>query len=186
MLPADKGCVVDNVGTVYAIYEAVYKNMPLIHNILTVTGEGVNTPGNFDVPLGVSHSYLLEKAGGAKEGVLKFVSGGPMMGFAMGSLDVPVVKTSSSILAYLHDEVADSPETPCIHCGRCARACPEFLVPQLMGKAMKNQDVEEFSRLGGMECIECGSCAFVCPAKIPLTQMFKLGKIKIREMNAKK
>ncbi len=186
MLPADKGCVVDNVGTVYAIYEAVYKNMPLIHNILTVTGEGVNTPGNFDVPLGVSHSYLLEKAGGAKEGVLKFISGGPMMGFAMGSLDVPVVKTSSSILAYLHDEVADSPETPCIHCGRCARACPEFLVPQLMGKAMKNQDVEEFSRLGGMECIECGSCAFVCPAKIPLTQMFKLGKIKIREMNAKK
>ncbi len=186
MLPADKGCVVDNIGTVYAIYEAVYKNMPLIHNILTVTGEGVNTPGNFDVPLGVSHSYLLEKAGGAKEGVLKFISGGPMMGFAMGSLDVPVVKTSSSILAYLHDEVADSPETPCIHCGRCARACPEFLVPQLMGKAMKNQDVEEFSRLGGMECIECGSCAFVCPAKIPLTQMFKLGKIKIREMNAKK
>ena len=186
MLPADKGCVVDNIGTVYAIYEAVYKNMPLIHNILTVTGEGVNTPGNFDVPLGVSHSYLLEKAGGAKEGVLKFISGGPMMGFAMGNLDVPVVKTSSSILAYLHDEVADSPETPCIHCGRCARACPEFLVPQLMGKAMKNQDVEEFSRLGGMECIECGSCAFVCPAKIPLTQMFKLGKIKIREMNAKK
>ncbi len=186
MLPADKGCVVDNIGTVYAIYEAVYKNMPLIHNILTVTGEGVNTLGNFDVPLGVSHSYLLEKAGGAKEGVLKFISGGPMMGFAMGNLDVPVVKTSSSILAYLHDEVADSPETPCIHCGRCARACPEFLVPQLMGKAMKNQDVEEFSRLGGMECIECGSCAFVCPAKIPLTQMFKLGKIKIREMNAKK
>lgn len=186
MLPADKGCVVDNVGTVFAIFEAVYKNMPLIHNILTVTGEAVNAPGNYDVPLGVSHSYLLETAGGAKDGTVKFISGGPMMGFALGSLDVPVVKTSSSILGYLHDEVADSPETPCIHCGRCTRACPELLVPQLMGKAMKNQDAEEFAKLGGMECIECGSCAFVCPAKIPLTQMFKLGKIKVREMNAKK
>lgn len=186
MLPADKGCVVDNVGTVYAIYEAVYKNMPLIHNILTVTGEAVNSPGNFDVPLGVSHSYLLEKAGGAKEETVKFISGGPMMGFALESLDVPVVKTSSSILGYLHDEVADAKETNCIHCGRCVRACPEFLVPQLMGKAMKAQNVEEFASLGGMECIECGSCAYVCPAKIPLTQMFKLGKIKVREMSAKK
>ncbi|MBQ3903556.1 MAG: electron transport complex subunit RsxC [Eubacterium sp.] len=186
MLPADKGCVVDNVGTVFAIYEAVYKSMPLIHNILTVTGEAVNSPANYDVPLGVSHSYVLEKAGGAKEETVKFISGGPMMGFALGSLDVPVVKTSSSILGYLHDEVADAKETNCIHCGRCVRACPEFLVPQLMGKAMKRQDIEEFAKLGGMECIECGSCAYGCPAKIPLTQMFKLGKIKVREMNAKK
>lgn len=186
MLPADKGCIVDNVGTVFAIYEAVYKNMPLIHNIFSVTGEGVNKPGNYDVPLGVSHAYILETAGGAKENAVKFISGGPMMGLALGNLDVPVIKTSAAILVYTHDEVADSPETPCIHCGRCVRACPELLVPQLMGRAMKNQDVEEFAKLGGMECIECGSCAYVCPAKIPLTQMFKLGRIKVREMNAKK
>lgn len=186
MLPADKGCIVDNVGTVFAIYEAVYKNMPLIHNILTVTGEGVNKCGNFDVPLGVSHAYLLETAGGAKEEAVKFISGGPMMGMALSNLSIPVIKTSSAILAYTHDEVADAKETPCIHCGRCVRACPETLIPQMMGKAVKRQDIAEFGRLGGMECIECGSCAFVCPAKIPLTQMFKLGKIQLREQNAKK
>ena len=185
MLPADKGCIVDNVGTVFAIYEAVYENKPLIHNIATITGEGVNQCGNYDVPLGISHRYLLEKAGGAKETAVKFISGGPMMGIAMGSLDVPVVKTTSAILAYEKDEVALAVETPCIHCGRCVRACPQTLVPQLMGKAVKVQNIDEFEKLGGMECIECGSCAYVCPAKIPLTQMFKLGKIEVREKNAK-
>lgn len=186
MLPADKGCIVDNIGTVFAIYEAVYENKPLIHNIVTVTGEGVNKPGNFDVPLGVSHAYVLEQAGGAKEGAVKFISGGPMMGLALTSLDIPIVKTSSSVLVYCKDEVAEATETPCIHCGRCVRACPETLIPQLMGKAVKRQDIEAFEKLGGMECIECGSCAFVCPAKIPLTQMFKLGKIQIRESKAKR
>jgi len=185
MLPADKGCIVDNVGTVYAIYEAVYKNMPLIHNIMTITGEGVNKPCNLDVPLGVSHSYVLEKAGGAKEDVKKFISGGPMMGIAMGSLDVPVIKTTAAILAYTHDEVADAKETACIHCGRCAKACPQHLVPQLMGRAMKANDLDTFASLGGMECIECGCCSYGCPAKIPLTQMFKLGRIQLREQNAK-
>ena len=184
MLPADKGCIVDNVGTVFAIYEAVYKNMPLIHGIVTVTGEGVNKAANFDVPLGVNHKYVLESAGGAKESALKFISGGPMMGFAMGNINVPIVKTSSSILVFEKDEVAESHETNCIHCGRCVKACPQSLVPQLMGQAMKKQDVEEFEKLGGMECIECGSCAFVCPAKIPLTQMFKLGRVQVREAAA--
>ncbi len=184
MLPADKGCIVDNVGTVFAIYEAVYKNMPLIHNVVTVTGEAVNKGANFDVPIGVNHKYVLEAAGGAKENALKFISGGPMMGIAMGSIDVPIIKTTSSILVYSHDEVADAIETNCIHCGRCVNACPQSLVPQMMGQAMKRQNVEEFGRLGGMECIECGSCAYVCPAKIPLTQMFKLGRIQLREQAA--
>ena len=184
MLPADKGCIVDNVATVYAIYEAVYKNMPLIHNVVTVTGEGANKGANFDVPLGVNHAYVLEAAGGAKDTALKFISGGPMMGFAMGNIDVPVVKTSSSVLVFEKDEVAEATETNCIHCGRCVNACPQSLVPQLMGQAMKKENIEEFEKLGGMECIECGSCAFVCPAKIPLTQMFKLGRVKIREAAA--
>lgn len=185
MLPADKGCIVDNVGTVFAIYEAVYCHKPLIHNIMTITGEGVNKPCNLDVPLGVSHSYVLEKAGGAKEGVKKMISGGPMMGIAMGSLDVPVIKTTAAILAYTHDEVAEAKETACIHCGRCAKNCPQRLVPQLMGRAMKANDVEEFGRLGGMECIECGCCSYGCPAKIPLTQMFKLGRVELRAAAAK-
>lgn len=185
MLPADASCVVLNTATCVAICEAVYNNVPLIHRVMTITGEGVNSPCNVDVPLGISHSYLLEQCGGAKEDAVKFISGGPMMGMAMSTLDVPVVKTSSSILAYINDEVANLVETPCIHCGRCAKACPQRLVPQLMGKAIKSDDIEKFERIGGMECIECGCCSYGCPAKIPLTQMFKLGKVKVREMRAK-
>lgn len=185
MLPADKGCIVLNTASCYAIYEAVYKNMPLIHKVMTITGEAVHSPCNVDVPLGVSHSYVLEKCGGAKDDVVKFISGGPMMGMAMSSLDVPVVKTSSSILAFSKDDVAALPQSACIHCGRCVKACPQILVPQMMAKAVRSQNMNRFDELGGMECIECGCCTYVCPAKIPLTQMFKLGKAELRSMRAK-
>lgn len=185
MLPADKGCIVLNTASCYAIYEAVYKNMPLIHKVMTITGEAVHSPCNVDVPLGVSHSYVLEKCGGAKDDVVKFISGGPMMGMAMSSLNVPVVKTSSSILAFSKDDVAALPQSACIHCGRCVKACPQILVPQMMAKAVRGQNMDRFDELGGMECIECGCCTYVCPAKIPLTQMFKLGKAELRSMRSK-
>ena len=184
MLTADKNVVVVNTATCYAVYEAVCKNMPLIHKVVTITGEGVNTPCNLDVPLGISHGEMLEAAGGAKENVVKFISGGPMMGMAMSSLDVPVVKTSSSILAFTEDDVAVLPESACIHCGKCMTVCPQQLVPQMLVKAVKSNDFEKFDALGGMECIECGCCSFICPAKIPLTQRVKYGKAKVREMNA--
>lgn len=186
MLPADQACVVVNIASCYAIYEAVYKSMPLIHRVMTITGEGVNEPCNVDVTLGVTHSYVLEQCGGAKDDVKKYISGGPMMGVAMESLDVPVVKTSSSILAYLIDDVDNAKQTSCIHCGRCVSACPQVLVPQMICKAVKAMDYEKFESLGGMECIECGCCAYVCPAKIPLTQMFKLGKAELRKLKAEK
>lgn len=182
ILPADKGCIVVNTASCYAVYEAVYLNMPLIHRVMTITGEAVNSPCNVDVPLGMSHSEVLEACGGAKNDVVKFISGGPMMGMAMSTLDIPVVKTSSSILAFSKDDVAMLPQSACIHCGKCVAACPEILVPQMMCKSIKTNDYERFADLGGMECMECGSCTFVCPAKIPLTQMFKLGKVKIREV----
>lgn len=185
MLPADKNVVVINTSTCYAIYEAVCKNMPLIHKVVTITGEGVNSPCNLDVPLGISHSEMLEAAGGAKENVVKFISGGPMMGMAMSSLDVPVVKTSSSILAFTEDDVAVLPESACIHCGKCMTVCPQNLVPQMLVKAVKADDFEKFNALGGMECIECGCCSYICPAKIPLTQRFKYGKVQVRKMNTK-
>lgn len=182
ILPADKGCIVINTASCYAIYEAVYLSMPLIHRVMTITGEAVNSPCNVDVPLGMSHSEVLEACGGAQDDVVKFISGGPMMGMAMSTLDIPVVKTSSSILAFSKDDVAMLPQSACIHCGKCVAACPEILVPQMMCKSIKTNDYERFADLGGMECMECGSCTFVCPAKIPLTQMFKLGKVKVREV----
>ncbi|MGN1421565.1 MAG: electron transport complex subunit RsxC [Eubacterium sp.] len=185
MLPADMGCIVINVGTCCAIYESVYKSMPLIHKVMTITGEAANSPCNLDVPIGMSYSEVLEAAGGASEDTVKFLSGGPMMGFALSTLDVPVVKTSASIVAFSTDDVAALKTSACIHCGRCVGACPEMLVPQMMAKAVKSNNFDSFARLGGMECIECGCCTYVCPAKIPLTQLFKHGKATVRS-NASK
>lgn len=185
MLPADKGVIVLNTATCFAVYEAVYKNMPLIHRVMSITGEGVNSPCNLDVPLGVSHAYVLEKAGGAKEDAVKFISGGPMMGVAMCSLDVPVVKTSSSILVFTQDDVSALPQSACIHCGKCLSACPQNLVPQMMAKAVKSNDFKRYEEIGGLECIGCGCCAYVCPAKIPLVQMFKFGRASVMNMKNK-
>lgn len=165
LLPADAGVVVLNIATVNAIYEAVYLGKPLVHRVVTVTGNGVNKPGNFDVPLGISAKYLAEQAGGIKDETVKLISGGPMMGFALSSLDVPVTKTYSSILALTEDDVEKMKTTACIRCGRCVGACPENLVPQLMVAAANANDYERFEKLGGMECIECGCCTYVCPAK---------------------
>ncbi len=186
MLPADKGVIVINTATCFAIYEAVYKRMPLIHRVMTVTGEGVISPCNLDVMLGVSHSYVLKAAGGSNEDVVKFISGGPMTGMAMSTLDVPVVKTSSSILAFTKDDVSALGQSVCIHCGKCVSSCPELLIPQMMAKSVKSENYEGFEKLGGMECIECGCCTFVCPAKIPLTQLFKHGKAAVKTMNLNK
>lgn len=186
MLPADKGCIVVNTSSCYAIYEAVYKNIPLIHRVMTVTGEAVNRPCNLDVPVGVSYQDVLDAAGGATEEAVKFLSGGPMMGLALSTLDVPVVKTSSSIIAFSQDDVATLQQSACIHCGRCVSVCPQHLVPQMLVKAMKAQDIEKFDDLGGAECMECGCCTYVCPAKIPITQMLKLGRAQIIAERKKK
>lgn len=185
MLPADMGCIVINVATCYAVYEAVYKSMPLIHKVMTITGEAANSPCNLDVPIGMSFSEALEAAGGASEDTVKFLSGGPMMGTALSTLDVPVVKTSESIVAFFNDDVSALKTSACIHCGRCVKVCPENLVAQMMAKAVKSNNFESFERLGGMECIECGCCTYVCPAKIPLTQLFKHGKSTVRSNAAK-
>ncbi len=182
LLPSDKNCVVLNIATCYAIYEAVCRNIPLIHRVMTITGEGVNKPCNVDVPIGMSHREVLEACGGASDDVVKFISGGPMMGAAMYSLDTPVQKTSSSILAFTKDDVSALEPSNCIHCGRCLKVCPANLVPQMMAKSVKSENFEQFLTLGGMECIECGCCTYVCPAKIPLTQLFRFGKAKAKAL----
>lgn len=186
ILPADAGVIVVNIATVFAVYEAVCLNKPLIHRVVTLTGDGANKPCNVDVPLGVSHKYITDKCFGLKENTVKIISGGPMMGMAMDSLDYPVTKTSSSILAITSDDVEKMKTTACIRCGRCVSVCPETLVPQLMAAAAISDDYESYEKLYGMECIECGCCTYVCPAKRPLTQTFKLAKIKVRELKSAK
>lgn len=173
MLPADAGCVVDNVDTVVSIYNAVCESTPLIRKIITVTGDAVSNPQNFEVRLGTNYKKVLDAAGGFKTEPEKMISGGPMMGQALFGVDFPVAKTSSALTCFTKDEVAAMEPTPCIRCGKCVDVCPEHLIPQLMMGVAERNDLEGFQKLNGMECVECGCCAFTCPAKRPLTQAFK-------------
>ena len=173
MLPADAGCIVDNVDTVISIYNAVCKSTPLMRKIITVTGDAIAEPQNFNVKLGTNYEELIEAAGGFKTEPEKVINGGPMMGQAMFDFHAPVMKNSSALTCMSKDEVAANEPTPCIRCGRCVDVCPSNIVPVLMMRAAVNNDAESFEKLNGMECVECGSCAFICPAKRPLTQAFK-------------
>lgn len=173
MLPADAGCIVNNVDTICAIYQAVYKCHPLTSRIVTVTGNAVSDPRNFLVPLGTSFSELVQAAGGFCKEPKKLISGGPMMGMSLTTLEVPVVKTSSALLAMSKDEVAKWEPGPCIHCGFCVSACPERLIPSKLADFAEQYEEENFRNLYGMECMECGSCTYVCPAKRQLTQSIK-------------
>lgn len=170
MLPADAGCVVDNVATMISIYQAVVEGRPSMERIVTVSGDAVKEPGNFKVPFGISQAELVEAAGGFKEDPQKLISGGPMMGFAMFTLDVPVTKTSSAILGFTKDEASKLEPTACINCGRCVEACPSRLIPSRLADYAENHNEEAFAKHEGLECMECGSCSFVCPAKRPLKQ----------------
>ena len=177
-LPANLGCIVDNVTTLAAVYRAVSLNEPLMEKGFTVTGDAVAQPGNFLVKIGTSVSELLEACGGLKTEPKKVILGGPMMGTAITDLDIPIAKSYNALVCLTEDpvELAEEKQTPCIRCGRCARVCPIGLVPQQMQKAAIARDYRWFERLHGADCIACGSCTFICPAKRPLTQLFKIAK----------
>ncbi len=176
-LPMDVGVVVQNVGTAIAIYEAVRYGKPLIDRVVTITGEGINEPKNMFVKVGTTVSELIEQCGGFKGTPAKVISGGPMMGFALTNLDVPVTKGTSGIVALPEEEVMHVDNFgPCIRCGRCIEACPMGLMPFMLSIYSEKGFYEESKAYNLFDCFECGSCTYVCPSKRPIVQFVRLAK----------
>jgi electron transport complex protein RnfC len=178
-VPPDAGVVVQNVGTCAAVYDAVCHGRPLTERVVTVAGGGVSRPGNFRVRIGTPLRQLVEACGGLSPDTVRLVMGGPMMGISQASLDAPVVKGTSGLLALTRDEVPARRAGNCIRCGRCVRACPMGLLPATLALYAQHQLYDRAEGIDAMACMECGSCAYVCPAAIPLVQHIRLAKSRI-------
>jgi len=181
-LPLEVGCVVNNVGTALAVYEAVQKNKPLIDRVVTVTGKSVKKPSNFLVRIGTPTKDLVEAAQGLPEDTGKIISGGPMMGKSLLNLEVPVVKGTSGILIMPEKESKRNTESNCIRCAKCVQACPMGLEPVLLSKTSKLKMFDKVEKERVMDCIECGSCSYTCPANIPLLDYIRFGKSTVGQM----
>jgi electron transport complex protein RnfC len=180
-LPMDVGVVVQNVGTAFAIYEAVRFGKPLVERVVTVTGEGINEPANLMARIGTPILHLIEACGGFSGPAAKVVAGGPMMGFALGSLDVPVTKGTSGVLVLPEEGVFHADDfKPCIRCSRCVDICPMALQPGLLSVLAEKGHYEEAKEHGLFDCFECGSCAYVCPSKRPIVQLVRLAKSMVK------
>ena len=180
-LPLDVGVVVMNVGTAAALAQAVVRRKPLTHRIVSVSGRGIRQPKNLLVPIGASYGELIEYAGGLTDDAARVVAGGPMMGFTLGSLDVPVTKGTSGVTVLSRHEVRRAEETTCLRCGRCVDACPLRLVPTKIALASRARNREVAQRYHITACMECGCCAYVCPASVPLVQLIRLGKVMLQK-----
>ena len=178
-LPISAGAVVQNVGTAYAVYEAVQKNKPLFERVVTVTGKAVANPSNFLVRMGTPINTLIEAAGGIPENTGKIIGGGPMMGKALVSAEVPVTKGSSGVLLLTKEESVRKPMQDCIRCAKCVNVCPMGLNPAFLMKFTIYKDWEKAEANYIQDCIECGSCSYTCPANRPLLDQIRLGKGKV-------
>jgi Na+-translocating ferredoxin:NAD+ oxidoreductase subunit C len=178
-LPIETGCIVYNVGTALAVYEAVQKNKPLIERVVTVTGSSLSNPGNFLVRIGTPVEVLVQHAGGLPDDTGKVISGGPMMGKSVSSIEVPVVKGTSGILIMPQDKSRRVPVHACIRCGRCIAVCPMGLQPVNLSNFTYNEMYDEAEKAFIMDCMECGSCQFTCPSGRPLLDYVRLGKYKV-------
>ncbi|WP_026657892.1 electron transport complex subunit RsxC [Butyrivibrio sp. AC2005] len=173
MLPADAGCIVDNVDTLCAVSRAVTEGRPLMERIVTITGDAVADPRNYKVRIGTNYRELLDDAGGFVKAPAKIISGGPMMGFALFDLDVPTTKTASALTCLTEDAVSAIEPSACINCAKCVEVCPERLIPKNLADDVENGQEEKFLAEYGMECCECGCCSYICPARRQLTQLIK-------------
>lgn len=178
-LPIEVGCVVSNVGTAFAVYEAVQKNKPLIERVVTITGKAVKKPVNFKVRIGTPVADLIEAAEGLPDNTGKIINGGPMMGKALSNLEVPIVKGSSGVLLMKKEESFRPQAKPCIRCSKCTVVCPMGLEPYLLSKLAKLSEFEKAEKEQIMDCIECGSCQYTCPSSLPLLDYLRLGKQKV-------
>ncbi|MBQ2574784.1 MAG: electron transport complex subunit RsxC [Bacteroidales bacterium] len=181
-LPIDVGCVVQNVGSTFAIYEAVQKNKPLFERVVTVTGKSVKSPKNILARVGTPLSHLIAAVGGLPEDTGKVVNGGPMMGKAVKSLEVPVTKGTSGVLMFKQSESERMEESACIRCGKCVSACCMGLEPYLLKNLAKIRDFDALKEERVLDCIECGSCSFTCPAGIPITDYIRYGKATVTKI----
>ncbi len=181
-LPLEVGCVVQNVGTAFAVYEAVQKNKPLIERVVTLTGKSVKKPANYLVRIGTPVNDLIETSGGLPEKTGKIISGGPMMGKALVSTEVPVVKGTSGILIMNEKESHRPLMSNCIRCARCIGVCPMGLEPVLLAQLSANERWEDAEKERILDCIECGSCHFTCPSGRPLLDYLRVGKNKVGQL----
>ncbi|MBQ7560574.1 MAG: electron transport complex subunit RsxC [Synergistaceae bacterium] len=184
-LPADVGCIILNTRTTWQICKAIEEGKPLTERVISVTGDAISEPKNLQVPLGLCIRELTNYCGGFKAEPVKILAGGPMMGLAMRSIDVPVVKGTSGILALTKKLAYLAEESACIRCAKCVEACPMHLEPTFLDHAVRRRDYETFEAHNGMNCIECGCCAYACPASRHLTQSCKDGKAAVTAMRRK-
>ncbi len=180
-LPFDVGVIVQNVGTTKAIYDAVVLKKPLYEKVITISGRGIKRRANLRIRIGTRIKDIIDFLGGTEPGLAKIVMGGPMMGFAISDVDIPITKTTSGILFLTDDEIDTRPYGQCIRCGWCLDACPMGLSPNEIGIYVEAGRAEETAQFGVFECFECGCCAYVCPAKRPLVQFIRLAKMKAKK-----